>query len=85
MNKEKDFIILTSLVAIGIIIASGLTVVLQRWEVIPVTIFAFIMFPLILLQNKKKFIHLAENLESIVFIITLIIIALGFIVLYKPM
>ncbi|RBQ23801.1 hypothetical protein ALNOE001_06900 [Candidatus Methanobinarius endosymbioticus] len=85
MNKEKDFIILVSLVAIGIIIASGLTVIIQRWEVIPVTIFAIIMFPLILLQNTEKFTHITENLENIVFIITLAIIVISFIVLYKPM
>jgi len=85
MNIEKDFIILTSFVAGGIIIASGLAAVFQRWEVIPVTLFAAIMFPLILLQTKKKFAHISENLENIVFIITLIVIAISFIVLYKPM
>ncbi|MEA4957243.1 hypothetical protein SDC9_08453 [bioreactor metagenome] len=85
MNKEKDFIVLTSCVAIGIIIASGLAVVIQRWEVIPVTIFGFLMFPLILLQNKEKFAHITENLENIVFMITLVIIIVSFILLYKPM
>jgi energy-converting hydrogenase A subunit K len=85
MNKEKDFIVLASFVALGVIIASGLAGVIQRWEVFPVTIFGFIMFPLILLQNKEKFAHITENLENIVFIVTLIIIAISFAVLYKPM
>ncbi|MBZ9571332.1 hypothetical protein KQY27_07215 [Methanobrevibacter sp. TMH8] len=85
MDNEKDFIVLTSFVAGGIIIASGLAAVLQRWEVIPVTIFAIIIFPLILLQSKKKIVHLTENLENIIFIITLFVIIIGFIVLYKPM
>lgn len=85
MNKEKDFIVLSSFVAGGVIIASGLAAVLQRWEVLPVTIFGFIMFPLVLLQTKEKFAHITENLENIIFVVTLIIIILGFIVLYKPM
>jgi energy-converting hydrogenase A subunit K len=84
MNKEKDLILLISFVAIGVIIASGLVVVFQTIVVIPVLIFGIIMFPLILLQNKKKFIHLAENLEKVIFFITLVIIAVSFAILYKP-
>jgi len=84
MNNEKDFIVITSCVAAGVIIASGLSAVLHRWEVLPVTIFGCIMFPLILLQTKERFAHIVENLENIVFIVTLIIIVLGFIVIYKP-
>lgn len=85
MNNEKDFIVLTSFVAGGIIITSVLAAFLQRWEVLPVTIFSIIIFPLILLQTKEKIVHLTENLENIVFIITLFVIIIGFIVLYKPM
>lgn len=85
MNKEKDFIVLVSLVAIGVVIASGITMLIQRWEVFPVVIFGIIMFPLILLQNKEKFAHITENLENIIFIVTLFIIAISFLVLYKPM
>jgi energy-converting hydrogenase A subunit K len=85
MNKEKDFIVLVSLVAVGIIIASGLAMLIQRWVVFPVTLFGIVMFPLALLQNKEKFTHITENLENIVFIVTLFIIAISFIVLYKPM
>ena len=85
MNKEKDFILLVSFVAVGVIIASGIAAILHRWEILPVTIFGVLMFPLILSQTKEKSAHITENLENIVFIITLIIIALGFIILYKPM
>jgi len=85
MEKEKDFVLLTSLLAVGIIIVTGLAVVLQRWEVLPVTIFGLIMFPLIVLQTKKKFANITENIENVVFIITLVVIAIGFIMLYKPM
>ena len=85
MENEKDFVLLTSLLAVGIIIVTGLVVGLHRWEVLPVTIFGLIMFPLILLQTKKKFAHITENIEYVVFIITLAVIAIGFIMLYKPM
>ena len=85
MENERNFTILTSLLAVAIIIVSGLAAVLHRWEVLPVVIFGLIMFPLIVLQNKEKFAHLIENIENIVFIITLAIIAIGFIMLYKPM
>ncbi|OQD59233.1 energy-converting hydrogenase A, subunit K [Methanobrevibacter arboriphilus JCM 13429 = DSM 1125] len=85
MNKEKDFVVLTSCMAIGVILASGFAAVLQRWLVLPVTIFGIIMFSLILLQNKEKFAHITENLENIVFMITLIIIIISFIILFKPM
>lgn len=84
MNKEKDLIVLTSFVAVGIIVASGLAAILQRSVVFPVVIFGIIMFPLILLQSREKFTHIAENLEKIVFFSTLIIIALSFAIIYKP-
>lgn len=84
MNKEKDFIVLTSFVAIGIIVASGLTMIFQSMVVFPVTVFGFIMFPLILSQTNKKAAHLSENLEKIVFFITLFIIAIAFAILYIP-
>lgn len=84
MNKEKDLIILTSFVVFGVIVASLLPAILHMSIVAPVVIFGIIMFSLVLLQNKKKFIHLTENLEKIVFFITIFIIAISFVVLYKP-
>jgi energy-converting hydrogenase A subunit K len=84
MNKEKDFIVLTSVVTIAIIIYSGLATILHRLEVLPVTILGIIAFSLILLQNKEKFVNIAENLEKIFFIITLFVIVLLIIVLYIP-
>ncbi|MCL2156754.1 MAG: energy-converting hydrogenase A, subunit K [Methanobrevibacter sp.] len=85
MYKEKDLIVLISLVAFGVIVASVLTVLLQINVVAPVTLFGILMFPLLLLQSRKKFNNFSENLEKIVFIITLFIIALSFAVLYKPL
>ena len=84
MNKEKDFIVLISIATFGVLIASVLPTVLHVGVVAPVAIFAFIMFPLVLMQNKKKFVDISENLEKIVFIITLCIIAASFAILYKP-
>jgi len=81
---EKDFIILCSLVAIGVVIASGLALILQSTVVLPVIIFGIIMFLLILLQDKKRFVEITESLETKVFIITLIIIIIGIIIMYKP-
>ena len=84
MNKEKDLIVLVSLVAFGVIVASGLAVILQINVVAPVMVFGIIMFPLVLLQSKKKFTHITENLEKVVFFITLLIIGISFAFLYKP-
>jgi len=84
MNKEKDLIVLTSFVAVGVIVASGLPSVLHANLVAPVAVFGIIMFILVLLQYRKKFTSLAENLEKVVFVITLVIIAVSFIILYKP-
>jgi len=84
MNKEKDFIILISFVVFGVIIASVLPTILQMSVVAPVAIFGIIVFPLVLLQNRKKFVHISENLEKVIFFITLFIIAISFAILYKP-
>jgi len=84
MNKEKDFIVLISIATFGVLVASVLPTVFHLSIVAPVAIFAIIMFPLVLLQYKKKFIDISENLEKIVFIITLFAIAISFAILYKP-
>ncbi|KZX16586.1 hypothetical protein MBCUT_07400 [Methanobrevibacter cuticularis] len=84
MNKEKDLVVLTSLVAIGIIVASGLAATLQTMIVFPVALFGLVMFPLLWIQTTKKGVHLAENLEKIVFLLTLFIIAISFAILYVP-
>jgi energy-converting hydrogenase A subunit K len=84
MNKEKDFITLISFIVFGVIVASLLPTILQLNVVGPVAIFGIILFLLVLLQNKKKFIHITENLEKVIFFITLFIIAISFVILYKP-
>ena len=84
MNKEKDFLVLSSVVAIAIIIYSGLATILHKFEVLPVTLFGIVIFSLTLLQYKEKFADLAENLEKVFFIVTLVVIVLLIILLYSP-
>ena len=84
MDQEKDMIILTALVATGIIIASGLAAFLQWMVVIPVTIVGVLFAIILLLQNRDKAVHLSEALEKWAFIIALIFFIVAFIVLYKP-
>ena len=84
MNKEKDFIVLIAIATFGVFVASVLPTVLHMNIVAPVAIFGIIMFPLVLLQSRKKFVNIAENLEKFVFILTLLIIAVSFVFLYKP-
>jgi energy-converting hydrogenase A subunit K len=86
MNKENGFIALISLVIIGIIIVTALATILQEWTILlPLAILAIIILPLALLQNKKSFAHITERIENIVFIVTLAIIAISFILLFKPL
>ncbi|MGL6297650.1 MAG: hypothetical protein ACRC1M_00610 [Methanobacteriaceae archaeon] len=82
--RDKGIIVLTAVVSLGMIVASLLASTMQRMVVIPVTIVS-VIFLIILLAQNQKISHLTEKLEQIVFIVTLIIIAISFAVLYKPM
>lgn len=82
--NDKGIIVLTALVSLGMIIASFLASSMQRMVVIPVTI-VNVIFLIILLAQNQKISHLSEKIEQIVFIVTLIIIAISFAFLYKPM
>lgn len=84
MNKEKGLVILTSFVAVGIIVLSTVVSLLQSMQILSVLILGIIFLVLILLQVYPKFNHIAENLEKIVFFITLICITVSLIYLYKP-
>ena len=84
MNKEKDFIALIAITTFGVLVASGLPTLLHVNVVAPIAIFAIIMIPLVLLQQRKKFKNFTENLEKIIFFITLFVIAISFTILYKP-
>ncbi|KZX17066.1 hypothetical protein [Methanobrevibacter filiformis] len=84
MNKEKDFLLLTSFVAIGIIVLSLVVTFFSVIVVWPVVIFAIISFLMIIFQVYPKITYISENLENIAFIITLIAIIVSFIYLYKP-
>lgn len=84
MNDEKGIRVLTSLVALGIFAVAGLAAFYQSILALPLAIIGLIFVPFILMQNKEKYAHLAENLEEIAFIITFFIICITFICLYKP-
>jgi len=84
MAEEKDFLFLVALVAIGVILASGLAAFLQWMVVIPITLVAVLLTYLILRQNNHKIVHLSETLEKWAFIAALLFFIVAFIVLYKP-
>ncbi|MDR3291889.1 MAG: energy-converting hydrogenase A, subunit K [Methanobrevibacter sp.] len=83
MNKEKDLIILTSLVAIGVLVLGAVVSLLQSIQILPILILGIIFLVLILLQIYPKFNHITENLEKIVFFIVLGCIVISFIYLYN--
>ncbi|MDL2270798.1 hypothetical protein LJC03_03205 [Methanobrevibacter sp. OttesenSCG-928-I08] len=84
MNEEKDIRVLLSLVAVGIAIVAGTITFLNFTPVLSLLIIAIILFIFILLSNKKNISHLVENIEKVIFVITLIIIVSGFLLVYKP-
>ena len=84
MADEKGIILLSALTIVGVIIASALVVITQEIMAIPIVIIAIMLTLLIFYQNKDKISHLSENLEKIMFILTLLFIIISFILLYKP-
>jgi energy-converting hydrogenase A subunit K len=84
MNKERTFIILTSLVAMGIFILGIVVTLMDSTQILPIVILGIIFSILILLQVYPEYNHISENLEKIVFIVALISIIISFIYLYKP-
>lgn len=84
MSGEKDFLVLTSLVAIGIIFISALVIIFQRKIVLPLLVIAIIITPFILYQNKEKYAKLSEQIEKIAFFVTFIVICILMVVAYKP-
>ena len=82
--QEKDTLFLLTLAAFGAVLASGLAVALQWNVVLPLTIAVFILMILTFLLYKKGAIHLSENLEKWVMILTLICFIAAFIYLYRP-
>ena len=85
MSGEKNFLVLTSLVAIGIVFISALAVIFHSQMVLPLLIIAIIIAPFILYQNKEKNAVLSEKLEKIAFFVTFIMICILMIMAYKPM
>lgn len=84
MADEKGIILLSALTIVGVIIASALVVITQEIMAISIVIIAIMLTLLIFYQNKDKISHLSENLEKIMFILTLLFIIISFILLYKP-
>ncbi|WP_295721989.1 hypothetical protein [uncultured Methanobrevibacter sp.] len=84
MSGEKDFLVLTSLVAIGIIFISALVIIFQSKVTLPLLVIAIIITPFILYQNKENNAKLSEQIEKIAFFVTFIVICILMIVAYKP-
>lgn len=84
MVNEKGMLVLTSLVAVGIFVVAAIAAYLQSIVVWPLIVIGLIFIPLILLQDRVKFSHLAEKLEIIAFVITLAVIIIGFLIVYTP-
>lgn len=85
MNQEKDFLILTSLVAIGIVFISLMAVIFHSVTVLPLMIVAICIIPLILYQGSEKLSVFSEHLEHIAFIATFVVICVSIILLYRPL
>ncbi len=83
-KQEKDVLFLMALAVSGAVIASGLAAFQQWIVVLPLTVAVFILMILAGLVYKKRYIHLAENLENIAMILVLVGFILSFIYLYRP-
>ena len=85
MNEEKDFRILYSLVALGVLVVSAITAYFHSMLALPLAVVGLIFIPFILVQDKEKYAHIAELAEKAMFFITLAIIIIAFIWIYTPM
>ena len=79
MNEEKDFRILYSLVALGVLVVSAITAYFHSMLALPLAVVGLIFIPFILVQDKEKYAHIAELAEKAMFFITLAIIIIAFI------
>jgi len=84
MEKEKDMLFLTALVAAGATLASGLAASLQWMVVLPLTLGVLLLTILIMFQYRKDAIELSEKLETGAFIMVVVFFAISFIYLFKP-
>lgn len=84
MNEEKDFRILYSLVALGVLAVSLITACYHSMLALPLAVVGLLFIPFIMLQDKEKYAHMAEMAEKAMFFITLVIIIIAFIWLYTP-
>ncbi|HNS26020.1 MAG TPA: hydrogenase, partial [Methanobacteriaceae archaeon] len=72
MEKEKDMLFLTALVAAGATLASGLAASLQWMVVLPLTLGVLLLTILIMFQYRKDAIELSEKLETGAFILVVV-------------
>ena len=75
MNEEKDFRILYSLVALGVLVVSAITAYFHSMLALPLAVVGLIFIPFILVQDKEKYAHIAELAEKAMFFITLAILS----------
>ena len=89
MKEEQDFLLLASIVALGITVCSALICIFQgQYGIIsgvPLVFIGCLFFPLMYKSNTDKVSHFNENLEKIMFFVTIIIIAISFLYMYKVM
>ena len=55
MNEEKDFRILYSLVALGVLVVSAITAYFHSMLALPLAVVGLIFIPFILVQDKEKY------------------------------
>jgi energy-converting hydrogenase A subunit K len=82
--EEKDTVFLMTLAIFGAVLASGLAVLLQWIVVLPLTLAVLILMIITYFLYKKRAIHLSENGENWVMILTLLAFIASFIYLYRP-
>ena len=87
MKEEHGIILLASLVALGITVCSVLVCIFQGQygllSGVPLVFIGVLFFPLIYKSDTEKVSEFDEKLEKIMFFVTIIIIAISFLYIYK--
>lgn len=84
MYKEKGTIILTALVALGIVVVGAFATYFHSVVLAPIVVMGIAFIIGVLLTNRGNYPYLIEDLEKIFFFITFFVIVISFILLYKP-
>ncbi len=87
MKEEHGIILLASLVTLGITVCSALVCIFQGQygllSGVPLVFIGVLFFPLIYKSDTEKVSEFDEKLEKIMFFVTIIIIAISFLYIYK--